>query len=61
VRHEIQYQPSYALASVHLDDGEHFQAEAGAMVSVDESIRIETRATRGMCAALKRSVLGGEC
>jgi uncharacterized protein (AIM24 family) len=61
VRHEIQYQPSHALAIVHLDDGEHFPAEAGALVSMDEAIEIETRATGGMCAALRRSVLGGEC
>ena len=60
MRYEIQYQPSYALAIVHLDDGEHFQAEAGAMVSMDQSIKIETKASGGIGAALKRSVLGGE-
>ena len=34
MRYEIQYQPSYALAIIHLDDGERFRAEAGAMVSI---------------------------
>jgi uncharacterized protein (TIGR00266 family) len=60
VRYEIQYQPSYALAIIHLDSGERFRAEAGAMVSMDESIQIETKATGGIGAALKRSILGGE-
>jgi uncharacterized protein (TIGR00266 family) len=60
MRYEIQYQPSYALAIVHLDTGERFRAEAGAMVTMDESIQIETKTGGGLGSVLKRSVLGGE-
>jgi uncharacterized protein (TIGR00266 family) len=60
MRYQIQYQPSYALAVVHLDDGERFRAEAGAMVSMDDSIRIETKTGGGLGSVLRRSVLGGE-
>ncbi len=60
MRYEIQYQPSYALAIVHLDTGERFRAEAGAMVTMDESIQIETKTGGGLGSVLRRSVLGGE-
>jgi len=60
MRYEIRYQPAYALAVVHLDTGERFRAEAGAMVSMDETIRIETKTGGGLGSVLKRSVLGGE-
>jgi len=60
MRYEIRYQPSYALAVVHLDEGERFRAEAGAMVSMDETIRIETKTGGGLSSVLKRTVLGGE-
>jgi uncharacterized protein (TIGR00266 family) len=60
MRYEIQYQPSYALAVVHLDTGERFRAEAGAMVTMDESIQIETKTGGGLGSVLRRSVLGGE-
>jgi uncharacterized protein (TIGR00266 family) len=60
MRYEIQYQPSYALAVVHLDEGDRFRAEAGAMVTMDESIRIETKTAGGLGSVLRRSLLGGE-
>lgn len=60
MRYEIRYQPSYALAIVHLDAGERFRAEAGAMVSMDETMKIETKTGGGLGSVLKRSVLGGE-
>lgn len=60
MRYEIQYQPSYALAVVTLDANERFRAEAGAMVSMDESIKIETKTGGGLGSVLKRTVLGGE-
>jgi uncharacterized protein (TIGR00266 family) len=60
MRYEIRYQPAYALAVVHLDTGERFRAEAGAMVSMDETIRIETKTGGGLGSVLKRTVLGGE-
>lgn len=60
MRYEIQYQPSYSLAVIHLDNGERFRAEAGAMVSMDETIQIETKTGGGLGSVLKRTVLGGE-
>jgi uncharacterized protein (TIGR00266 family) len=60
MQHEIRYGPAYALAVVTLDANERFRAEAGAMVSMDESIRIETKTGAGLGSVLKRTVLGGE-
>ncbi len=60
MRHEVKYQPSYALALVTLDAGESIQAEAGAMVSMSSAIEMETSARGGVLSGLRRSVLGGE-
>ena len=60
MRHEIKYQPSYALALIDLDPGESIQAEAGAMVSMSSTIEMETSTRGGLLSGLKRSVLGGE-
>lgn len=57
---EILYDNAYALARLTLAPGEQIRAEAGAMVSMDASMKIETGATGGLFKALKRSVLGGE-
>jgi len=37
-----------------------FRAEAGAMVTMDDSIKIETKTGGGLGSVLKRSILGGE-
>ena len=58
--YEILHKPSYALAQVRLNQGEQLQAEAGAMVSMSDSIRMETSARGGIFGGLRRSVLGGE-
>ncbi len=60
MRYEIRHQPAYALAIVTLDANERFRAEAGAMVSMSDSIRIETKTGGGLGSVLKRSFLGGE-
>ncbi len=60
MRHEVKYQPSYALAIIDLDAGESIQAEAGAMVSMSSTIQMETKARGGLLGGLRRSVLGGE-
>lgn len=60
MRHEIQYGPAYALAVVHLDEGERFRSEAGAMVTMSDTIRIETKGGGSFGSILRRSVLGGE-
>jgi len=56
---EIGYQPSFALLTVSLDAEESIRAEAGAMVSHDTTIGMETAATGGFLSSIKRS-LGGE-
>ncbi|MCY4392040.1 MAG: TIGR00266 family protein [Chloroflexi bacterium] len=60
MRHEVKYQPSYALAFIDLDPGESIQAEAGAMVSMSSAIEMETSTRGGLLSGLRRSVLGGE-
>jgi uncharacterized protein (TIGR00266 family) len=57
---QVQYGPSYALGIISLDAGEKIQAEAGAMVSMSDSIRMDTGVQGGLLSGLKRSVLGGE-
>jgi len=60
MEYEIESRPSYALLSLALDGGESIRAEAGAMVSYDDGIEVETNASGGILGSLKRSVLGGE-
>ncbi len=57
---EILYGTSFALARLTLSPGEQIRAEAGAMVSMDASMKVDTGTTGGMLKSLKRSVLGGE-
>jgi uncharacterized protein (TIGR00266 family) len=56
----IEYGPAFALGIVKLGSGESFQAEAGAMVSMSDSIEMTTAVRGGLLKGLKRSVLGGE-
>jgi uncharacterized protein (TIGR00266 family) len=58
--YEIAHGPAYALGVVRLDPGEQFQAEAGAMVSMSDSIKLTTGVRGGLFSGLKRTVLGGE-
>lgn len=60
MRHEILHKPSYALGRVFLASGEQIQAEAGAMVSMSDTIKMDTNVRGGLLGGLKRSVLGGE-
>ena len=56
---DIRYQPSYALAIVTLEKGEHIQTEAGAMVGMTPDIEMKTAAQGGFRHSLGRMV-GGE-
>jgi uncharacterized protein (TIGR00266 family) len=60
VRTEISFSPAYAMATVHLDQGESANAEAGAMMAMTPTIELETSTQGGMLRGLRRSVLGGE-
>lgn len=56
----IQYQPSYSLATVTLEAGESIQAESGAMVGMSVGLELKTEATGGFWKSLGRSIFGGE-
>jgi uncharacterized protein (TIGR00266 family) len=57
---EIIHRPSYSLAVATLSGNERIRAEAGAMVSMNSGIAIETKAEGGFLKSLGRAVLGGE-
>ena len=57
---DIRFSPSFAMATVKLNQGEGLQAEAGAMTGMSGGVSIETKAQGGLLGGLKRSVLGGE-
>ena len=58
--YEILHKPSYALARIKMNQREQLQAESGAMVSMSDTINIETSVRGGLFGGLRRSVLGGE-
>ena len=58
--YEILHKPSYALAVVRMNPREQLQAETGAMVSMSDTIKMETSTRGGIFGGLRRSVLGGE-
>lgn len=60
MRTDIQFSPSFAMATVHLDPGESIRAEAGAMMAMTSGVQIETSTQGGVLKGLRRSVLGGE-
>jgi uncharacterized protein (TIGR00266 family) len=60
MEHKIDYGPSFSLLSVKIGEGEKVTAEAGAMVSMDGTISMETKMQGGLGKALARSFLGGE-
>ncbi len=60
MKHEVMYGQVYALGVLTLDPGEKVQAEAGAMVSMSDTITVETGVKGGVFSGLKRKVLGGE-
>jgi uncharacterized protein (TIGR00266 family) len=60
MRTEISYSPSFAMATIHLQQGESVSAEAGAMMAMTPTVQIETGTQGGMLKGLRRSVLGGE-
>jgi len=60
MRTEIQYSPSFAMALVHMDQGEQITAEAGAMMAMSPNVDIATSTEGGITRGLKRAVLGGE-
>lgn len=60
MRYEQIGSPDYGMVRVHLATGDEVQAEAGAMVGVDDSVEMETSMKDGFMASARRSVMGGE-
>ena len=60
MRTEISFSPAFAMATLHLDQGESVNAEAGAMMAMSPAVAIETSTKGGVLKGLRRSVLGGE-
>jgi uncharacterized protein (TIGR00266 family) len=60
MRTEVSFSPAFAMATIHLDQGEGVKAEAGAMMAMSPGIDIQTSTQGGVLKGLKRSVLGGE-
>ena len=60
MQYDIRYGPAYALAIIYLDAGDQLQAETGAMVSMADTIKMQTGTRGGLMAGLRRSMLGGE-
>ena len=58
--HEILHRPAYALARIQMVTGEEIQAETGAMVSMSDTIKLDTGTRGGILKGLRRSILGGE-
>ena len=60
VEFAVEHSPAYALGIVTLEQGDSIQAEAGAMVSMSETIAVDSNVAGGILSGFKRSVLGGE-
>lgn len=60
MEYTIDHGPSYALGVIQLSGGERIQAEAGAMVSMSDTVEMKTEVKGGLIKGFKRSVLGGE-
>lgn len=60
----IHYRPTFSLAEMRLQAGEHVRAESGAMVHMSAGIQVSTDAQMGgkggLMGMFKRSMLGGE-
>lgn len=61
MKHEIRYQPNYSLLTIDLEPGDAVVAEAGAMVTRNSTVAMETQAGGGggIMGGLKR-MIGGE-
>lgn len=57
---EIKYQPSYSMAIVTMEQGEKIMAEAGAMVSMSPTIKLDAQMSGGGIFGAIKSAVGGE-
>lgn len=54
------FNPSFGMLEIKMEPGDKISSESGAMVGMDPSIVLETKARGGILSSLKRKVLGGE-
>jgi uncharacterized protein (TIGR00266 family) len=59
MKHDILYQPSFAVARIMLDPGDSIRAESGAMVSMSPTVSLEAKVPGGIGKAIGR-LFGGE-
>jgi uncharacterized protein (TIGR00266 family) len=59
MRHELLYQPSFAVARILLDPGDGIRAESGAMVSMSPTVTMDSKMSGGIGKAIGR-LFGGE-
>ncbi len=52
MRTEISFSPAFAMATLHLDQGESVNAEAGAMMAMSPAVEIQTRSPDGFLSWL---------
>lgn len=55
----IDHRPSYAMAHIQMDPGDRLQAETATMITMSETIIMDTSLRGGLFSALRRSKLGG--
>jgi len=60
VQCDIRYKPAFATIFVTLEPGERITAEAGAMVSMDSMLTMETEFSGGFFPAVGKKLFGGE-
>jgi len=60
MQHRIEIKPEYAMLDVILEPGEKLIAESGAMVGMDNHLKMKARSRGGMLKGLKRKLVGGE-
>lgn len=58
MRHEILFQPEFAVARIMLEPGESIRAESGAMMSMSASINLESKAAGGLGKMFGRMLTG---
>ena len=55
----IDHRPSYAMARIQMERGDQIQAETATMITMSDTIRMETKAHGSLLSGLRRSTLAG--
>ncbi len=60
MQYSIEFQPSYSLLDLRLEQGEKIVSESGAMAWMEGPLEVKTAARGGVMQGLKRRLLSGE-